>query len=100
MKKTVNKMNDKRKKVNLKSKSIKINKPPHRQLIYGLYTDRGFKYRKGGKSTNFISYVKRSQFKFDEISPDTNNIMMDQIRNRKKKLEKLLGMKISIRMSN
>lgn len=37
---------------------------------------------------NFISYAKRSQEKFDELSPKTKNLMMHQIKNRKRKMEK------------
>ncbi|EAD2074505.1 RNA-dependent DNA polymerase, partial [Listeria monocytogenes] len=43
---------------------------------------------------NFISYAKRAQKKFDEISPNTNNLIMNQLKNRKKKIEKMLGYKI------
>lgn len=43
---------------------------------------------------NFISYAWRAQQKFDELSPNTENLMMQQIKNRKKKIEKRLSVKI------
>jgi len=68
-----------------------LNYLPYRKSIYGLYTDLG---TSRGEFGNFISYAKRAQRKFDELSPLTKNMMMKQIRNRKKKLEKMLGVKI------
>lgn len=99
MKKFINGMEYKLKLNNRKNKIPKMVKIPHRDLIYSLFTDKGFKEEHGIKRTNFIEYVKRSQYKFDEISPETNNIMLDQIKNRKKKIEKLLGMRTYIRLS-
>ena len=64
---------------------------PYRKKIYSLYTDLGINR---GKFGNFITYAKRSQDRFDEISPHTENMMMKQIRNRNKKIEKRLGIKI------
>lgn len=74
-----------------------MNKIPHRNRIYGLFTDRGFKEKNGKRKSNFIEYVKRSQRIFDRVSPNTNNIMLNQIKNRKKKLEKLLGDRIYVK---
>ncbi|OJG67914.1 hypothetical protein RV09_GL002025 [Enterococcus moraviensis] len=68
-----------------------LDKIPYRKKIYELYTDIG---DKKGKHSNFISYSKQAQIKFDSISPNTNNIMMNQIKNRKKYVEKRLGFKI------
>ncbi|WP_270996006.1 reverse transcriptase/maturase family protein [Listeria seeligeri] len=64
---------------------------PYKKKIYGLCTDLGRDYNNHG---NFISYAKRAQEKFDEISPNTNNLIMNQMKNRKKKIEKMLGYKI------
>ncbi|ECZ8748389.1 TPA: RNA-dependent DNA polymerase, partial [Listeria monocytogenes] len=64
---------------------------PYKKKIYGLCTDLGKNYNNHG---NFISYAKRAQKKFDEISPNTNNLIMNQLKNRKKKIEKMLGYKI------
>jgi len=65
----------------------KLNKLPYRKSIYGLYTDTNTKY---GSYGNFIDYAKRAQTKFDEISPHTDNIILNQIKNKKKKIEKML----------
>ncbi|WP_105980181.1 reverse transcriptase/maturase family protein [Staphylococcus simulans] len=54
--------------------------------IYRFYTDKGAYDLKASKFGNFISYAKRSQKKFDKISPDTSNNMMKQMKNRKKKI--------------
>lgn len=64
---------------------------PYRKSIYKLYTDLG-ESKKGRNS--FIDYAKKAQIKFDCLSPHTDNMMIHQIKNRKKKIEKLLGMKI------
>lgn len=64
---------------------------PYRKRIYGLYTDMGLER---GKYGNFISYAKRAQEGFDHISPNTKNLMMNQIKNRKKKIEKYIGFNI------
>ena len=66
-------------------------KIPYRKQIYGLYTDLGIER---GAYGNFISYAKRAQVKFDILSPRTVNLMMKQIKNRKKKIEKNLGVRI------
>ena len=50
------------------------------------YTDKGAYDLKASKFGDFISYAKRSQKKFDKISPDTSNNMMKQMKNRKKKI--------------
>lgn len=68
-----------------------LDKIPYRKKIYKLYTDLG---NNKGKLSNFISYSKQAQIKFDSMSPKTNNIMMNQIKNRKKYVEKRLGIKI------
>ncbi|HBI6462971.1 TPA: group II intron reverse transcriptase domain-containing protein, partial [Listeria monocytogenes] len=52
---------------------------PYKKKIYGLCTDLGKNYNNHG---NFISYAKRAQKKFDEISPNTNNLIMNQLKNR------------------
>jgi len=77
-------------------KSI-LKRIPYRNSIYGLYTDKGFK---NNKCTNFIEYVKRSQRIFDTISSETNNKMLEQIKNRKKKIERLLGSRIYVRKTD
>lgn len=76
-------------------KKLRMNKMPNRHKIYALYTDFGHsdKY-----PSNFISYAKRSQKIFDKISPKTNNLMLNQIKNRKKKVEKALGYRIHSRL--
>ena len=84
-----------------KSKSIQKNKNltklPNRHKIYSLYTDFGkSKYY----PSNFISYAKRSQYIFDKISPSTNNLMLSQLKNRKKKIESALGYRIHSRIEN
>lgn len=84
------KLIDQAKKVK-KEKNLK--KIPYRKRIYGLYTDLGLER---GMYGNFISYAKRAQDRFDTISPDTENLMMTQIKNRKKKIEKKLGVNIHI----
>ncbi|WP_156008920.1 reverse transcriptase domain-containing protein [Streptococcus ruminantium] len=68
-----------------------LKKLPNRHKIYSLYTDFGVSklYR-----SNFIDYAKRAQRIFDDISPSTHNRMMEQIKNRKKIIEKALGYKI------
>ncbi|TXL67474.1 RNA-dependent DNA polymerase [Cerasibacillus terrae] len=85
------KLIEKAKKVQRKRNLPKI---PYRKKLYRLYTDWGINK---GLYGNFISYAMRSQNSFDKISPNTNNLMMQQIKNRKKKLEKALGYKISIK---
>lgn len=65
----------------------KLKKLPYRKSIYALYTDTGTKH---GSYSNFIDYAKRAQIKFDEISPHTNNMILNQIKNKKKKIEKML----------
>lgn len=52
---------------------------PYRRSIYNLYTDMGNDLKK----SNFISYAKRAQEKFDKLSSETDNQMMKQMRNRK-----------------
>lgn len=72
-------------------KAKKLEGLPYQKKIYGLYTDLGGKY---GKHGNFIDYARNAQFKFDTISPNTENLIMNQIKNRKKRIENLLGIKI------
>lgn len=75
---------------------------PYRRKIYRYFTDLGVfpeKYNSEIKLDvrrygNFISYAYRCQKSFDEISPLTNNLMMQQIKNRKKYIEKRLGYRI------
>lgn len=66
-------------------------KLPYRKSIYKLYTDLG---ETKTRRNSFIDYAKKAQSKFDYISPYTNNLMMQQMKNRKKKIEKMLGIKI------
>ena len=68
---------------------------PNRHKIYSLYTDFG---RSERYPSNFINYVKRSQHIFDRISPSTNNLMLSQLKNRKKKIESALGYRIHSRI--
>lgn len=75
-----------------KEQSVRL---PYKRKIYKLYTDFG-KYRENSYG-NFITYAQRAQNKFDHISPHTKNIMMQQIKNRKKIIEKKLGIKIHIK---
>lgn len=78
-----------------KAKKVKEKKDlehlPYKKHIYGLYTDLGIERNQFG---NFISYAMRAQDSFDLRSPNTNNLMMEQIKNRKRKIEKRLGIKI------
>lgn len=69
----------------------KLDKLPYRKRIYGQYTDMGANKKPYG---NFITYMKNSQKTFDRKSPNTVNLMMDQLRNRKRKIESLLGYRI------
>lgn len=56
--------------------------------IYRYFFDIGENDKSGSNFGNFISYAKRCQKKFDQISPLTENLMMVQIKNRRKKLLK------------
>lgn len=69
-------------------KKLHLKKLPNRHLIYSLYTDFGSSSK---YSSNFIKYAKRSQSIFDKYSPETKNLMLDQLKNRKKKIERYLG---------
>lgn len=51
-----------------------------------------------GSYGNFIKYATKSQDTFDKASPFTNNLMMQQLKNRKKNIERMLGYQISIKM--
>ncbi|WP_010096048.1 RNA-directed DNA polymerase [Ornithinibacillus scapharcae] len=73
-------------KANKVKKEKNLDKVPYRKRIYGFYTDLGINR---GTYGNFITYVVRAQSKFDKLSPRTDNIMMKQIRNRKKIVRKL-----------
>lgn len=64
---------------------------PYRKRIYRTYTDLGSISAPHG---NFITYAKNAQKDFDKISPNTDNMMMIQIRNRKRKVEDRLGVRI------
>lgn len=70
-------------------------KLPNRHKIYSLYTDFG-KSKK--YPSNFIKYAQRSQEIFDRISPNTSNLMLSQLKNRKKKIEKALGYRVHSRL--
>lgn len=82
-----------------KAKKVQVQKGlkkiPYRRKLYGLYTDKGINQKPYG---NFITYAKNSQKIFDEISPNTNNLIMQQIKNRKHKLEKALGYTLGIKI--
>ena len=73
-----------------------LKKLPNRHKIYSLYTDFG-KSKK--YPSNFIKYAQRSQEIFDKISPNTSNLMLSQLKNRKKKIEKALGYRIHSKMN-
>lgn len=79
-----------------KAKKVKekkgLEKLPYRKQIYSLYTDLGIDRRPFG---NFITYAMRSQEAFDRISPYTDNQMLQQVYNRRNKINKMLGYKIS-----
>lgn len=72
-----------------------LDKLPYRKSIYRNYTDLGSSSAPHG---NFITYAKNAQEKFDELSPLTDNMMMKQIKNRKKKIEKKLGVRIHTKL--
>ncbi|QXN87205.1 hypothetical protein KV134_01615 [Tetragenococcus halophilus] len=74
--------------INAKKRSIKKNSSSliGKRSIYRYYSDLGESDKMGSKFGNFITYAKRCQRKFDSISPNTNNLMMYQMRNREKKL--------------
>ena len=74
-----------------------LSKLPNRHKIYSLYTDFG---RSKYYPSNFITYAKRSQDIFDKLSPQTNNMMLEQLKNRKKKIEKAIGYRIHSRIEN
>ncbi|AIF44533.1 reverse transcriptase domain-containing protein [Virgibacillus sp. SK37] len=80
---------EKAKKAKAKKKAKKL---PYRKQIYSLYTDLGIDRRPYG---NFITYAMKSQEAFDKISPYTNNLMMQQVYNRRRKIHKMIGYKIS-----
>lgn len=73
------------------NKKKRMKNLPYRRRIYKFYTDLGASITPHG---NFITYAKNAQKIFDEISPQTTNLMINQIKNRKKKIEKKLGIKI------
>lgn len=75
-------------------KNKKLKKLPYRKSIYKLYTDLGINEDHG----NYISYAKKSQEVFDNVSKNTNNLMMNQIKNRKRFIEKKAGIKLSIKL--
>ena len=81
-------------KANDVKKGKKLNKIPYRRQLYRLYTDYGLDRKNG----SFIYYAKRAQSSFDLISPNTKNVMMQQIKNRKRKLEKELGYRLSTKV--
>lgn len=74
----------------------KLKRIPYRKKIYSLYTDLGID---SGEYGNFITYAKKAQEKFDVLSPNTDNMMMRQIKNRKKKIEKRLGVRIHTKIN-
>lgn len=80
-----------------KAKKVKeeknLSKLPYRKSIYRLYTDMGVGRRPHG---NFLTYAIRAQEIFDKNSVLTNNMMLEQIKNRKKKIEKRMGIKIHV----
>lgn len=77
---------------------------PYKTQIYALYTDLGPIYhsriefeKRHGKSS-FIDYAKRCQRIFDQKCPYTNNLMMNQIKNRKRIIESNLGYHLHVRI--
>ncbi len=77
---------------------------PYKTQIYALYTDLGPIYhsriefeKRRGKSS-FIDYAKRCQRIFDQKCPYTNNLMMNQIKNRKRIIESNLGYQLHVRI--
>lgn len=81
-------------KAQMTQKRKKLNKIPYRKSLYNLYTDLGINENFG----NYITYAKKSQKVFDSISPNTNNLMMNQIKNRKKFIEQMLKIKLGIKI--
>ena len=73
-----------------------LKKIPNRHKIYSLYTDFGCSER---YPSNFIDYAKRAQKLFDNISPSTTNLMLEQLKNRKKIVERELGYRIHSRLN-
>lgn len=73
-----------------KQKGLK--KLPYRRQIYKLYSDLGISRRPHG---NFLTYASNSQKIFDKFSPYTSNQMMQQVNNRKKKLNQMLGYRVT-----
>lgn len=78
---------------NFRKRKKSLAKLPYRKSIYNLYTDLKSKNEEEHYK-NFISYAKTAQKKFDQLSPKTRNLMINQIKNRKRKIEKKLGIKI------
>ncbi|MGM0217501.1 reverse transcriptase domain-containing protein [Enterococcus sp. AZ126] len=72
-----------------------LKKPPYRKMMYRVFSDKSKNRDKG--FGNFITYAEKCQKEFDTLSPQTNNLMMQQIRNRRKKVEKAFGIKINQR---
>lgn len=64
---------------------------PYKKRIYGLYTDMGLKRYPYG---NFLTYANNAQRIFDKECVLTTNRMQEQVKNRKQKIEKRMGMKI------
>lgn len=69
-----------------------LKKLPYRRQIYKLYSDLGIARRPHG---NFLTYASNSQKIFDNISPYTNNQMLHQVNNRKKKINQMLGYRLT-----
>jgi len=82
-----------------KTKKVKgrkgLKKIPYRKRLYRLYTNLDMH---SGYYGNFITYAENAQTKFDRISPDTSNLMMDQIKNRKIHIERMLGYNINVKV--
>lgn len=73
-------------KANWVKEKKQLSKIPYRKRIYKLYTDLG--------NNNLISYAERAQHTFDLISPNSQNLIIKQLKNRKRKIEKKINMKI------
>lgn len=56
----------------------------------GFLTDRKYKYKPRQHGT-FLNYAIKSQSIFDRLSPHTDNLMMDQVKNHQIKLSKKVG---------
>lgn len=80
-------------KAKIQKRKKNLLKLSYRKRIYSLYTDMGLNRKPHG---NFLTYAYNAQRIFDEECKGTNNMMLDQVKNRKKKIERRMGIKIHI----